>query len=196
GATICSPAAPRCLVCPLADVCRARAAGRQEDIPEKRPRRAVPEIAVDAALVVRGGRWLLCRRAPEGLFGGLWELPEAAALARVTVDDDALAEHTHQLTHGTMRYRVRAGRGTPRRLPPYDRARWVAPGAIPGLGVSSATLALVARLCETEGSWPTPNARKRSSSKGSPRSSTGSPSSATTPSAARTSPTPPAPPPP
>ncbi len=188
GATICSPAAPRCLVCPLGEVCRARATGRQEDIPGKRPRRAVPEVAIEAALVVRGGRWLLCRRAPEGLFGGLWELPHAAALAGVTVGDDVLAEHTHQLTHRTLHYRVRAGRGTPRPLPPYDGARWVAPDAIPALGVSSATLALVARLCETEAPWPTPNARKSSSSQGSPRSSTGSPSSATTPPATRTSP--------
>jgi A/G-specific adenine glycosylase len=188
GATICAPSSPQCLVCPLADVCRARATGRQAEIPAKRVKRAVPEIAVDAALVVDAGRWLVARRAPAGLFGGLWELPDAAALAGVALAADVLAEHTHHLTHRTIHYRVRAGRGEPRALAPYDAVRWVAPDAIGDLGVSSATLALVGHLCDTLGPWPTPNARRRSSSKASRRSSPASDSSATTPRTTRTSP--------
>jgi A/G-specific adenine glycosylase len=191
GATICSPVAPRCLVCPLADICRARETGRQAELPEKKAKRPTPAVAVDAALVTKAGRWLLCRRLPEGLFGGLWELPDTAALAGVTVEKTVLAEHTHQLTHRTMRYRVRAGRGTPRPLPPYDRARWISPEAISELGVSSATLALVTKLCDIQHPWPTPNAPRSSSSKGSRRSSKASPTSATTPPTTPTSPRPP-----
>ncbi|MDX1650671.1 MAG: NUDIX domain-containing protein, partial [Myxococcota bacterium] len=77
GATVCTPRAPRCGACPLRRVCRARAEGDPEALPVKGPRRAPRPVRGVAAWVERGGRVLAVRRPPEGLLGGLWELPGA-----------------------------------------------------------------------------------------------------------------------
>jgi A/G-specific adenine glycosylase len=77
GATLCTPRAPRCEACPLRRVCRAHAAGDPESLPVKGPRRAPRPVRGVAAWVERGGRVLAVRRPPEGLLGGLWELPGA-----------------------------------------------------------------------------------------------------------------------
>jgi A/G-specific adenine glycosylase len=175
GATICTPRAPTCLVCPLATACVARKGGRQDELPVARKRAATPRLEIRAAWIVKGGRWLLARRAPRGLFGGLWELPELDAVAGAErVDARPSAEHTHQLTHRTIHYRVyRAQLARGARLTvgaPYDDARFFTPSALASLGVSSATASLAARLSE-QTPWPTPNARSRSSTKVTTRSS-------------------------
>jgi A/G-specific adenine glycosylase len=148
GATVCTPRAPACLGCPLAVLCVARRTGRQAELPRMAPKRAPAAMAVDSAWIVRGRRWLLLRRRPAGLFGGLWELPAFDALPGVARRGRALAEHVHQLTHRTIRYRVfRADlAGRPPLRPPYDAARFIEPGRLATLAVSSATRALANAL--------------------------------------------------
>jgi A/G-specific adenine glycosylase len=75
GATVCGKPAPRCPRCPVAALCRARAAGRERDVPPARRRAARRPLVLACALAERGGRLLLHRRPPAGLFGGLWALP-------------------------------------------------------------------------------------------------------------------------
>jgi A/G-specific adenine glycosylase len=75
GALICSPATPRCSECPLANVCRARQLGIQEQIP---PRVQTPEpvLVQEVAVVIRrGARLLLVQRPGHGRWSGLWEFP-------------------------------------------------------------------------------------------------------------------------
>lgn len=93
GATVCTPAKPKCGICPLADSCLAREAGRQEEIPATPPRAKRPHRTIEAAYVERDGAILLVRRPDEGLLGGLWEMPSAErekapfeALVRVLTD--------------------------------------------------------------------------------------------------------------
>jgi A/G-specific adenine glycosylase len=159
GATICTPRSPACASCPLAATCVARRDGRQDELPLVARKKAAKRVGIDAALVVRGGRWLLARRAAEGLFGGLWELPELGALAGAVPLGEPVAEHVHQLTHRTIRYRVFRAElaGPPRAGAPYDATRFTSPATLPSLGVSSATLKLAESLRSTE--WPTPKAR-------------------------------------
>jgi A/G-specific adenine glycosylase len=61
GATICTPRAPQCLVCPVAKYCQARQQGKQDLIPEKRKKRATEEITLAAAVFLdaRGQTLLL-----------------------------------------------------------------------------------------------------------------------------------------
>jgi A/G-specific adenine glycosylase len=75
GATICTPRAPACLICPVMQICRARELGIQEERPvlEKKP--AVPHFLVTAAILQRDGKVLIARRPENGLLGGLWEFP-------------------------------------------------------------------------------------------------------------------------
>lgn len=79
GATICTPRAPRCLLCPVAEHCRALQNGRQEELPVRKPRAATPHFEVAAGIIWQGevghSRLLVAQRPAEGLLGGLWEFP-------------------------------------------------------------------------------------------------------------------------
>jgi A/G-specific adenine glycosylase len=85
GATVCTRSAPRCDVCPLAADCVARTAQRTGELPAPRPRKALPQRALRVLLIERGGEILLELRPAQGIWGGLWSLPECA------LEDDALA---------------------------------------------------------------------------------------------------------
>ncbi len=52
GATICTPRSPQCLLCPAANFCAARKLGVQEEIPEKRKKRAPVRVQLAAAIFV------------------------------------------------------------------------------------------------------------------------------------------------
>ena len=75
GATVCTPAVPRCGRCPVREFCWGRVGGRQQELPARPPR---PEtVSVRLALgVVRDadGRVLVFRRR-ESPMRGLYELP-------------------------------------------------------------------------------------------------------------------------
>ncbi len=76
GATVCVPnGAPRCASCPASDFCAARAAGRQQDFPLRKEKRA-RRIEKLTVLVLRcDGALALKKRAASGLLAGLWEFP-------------------------------------------------------------------------------------------------------------------------
>jgi len=74
GATICTPRAPQCLVCPLRPECRA-AAGDPARYPVKAPRQPRPQRYGTAFWLEEDGRVLLIRRPAKGLLGGMRALP-------------------------------------------------------------------------------------------------------------------------
>ena len=60
GATLCTPRAPQCLLCPVAQFCRARKLGLAESLPAARKKRATVEITLASAVLLDpGGRTLL-----------------------------------------------------------------------------------------------------------------------------------------
>lgn len=75
GATICTPRRPRCLLCPVRDLCEGRRAGRETELPVKGRAKAPRPVERAAAVIEREGRLLIVRRPQEGLLAGLWELP-------------------------------------------------------------------------------------------------------------------------
>ncbi len=77
GATVCLPKNPFCLLCPLAELCKARALGVQEGRPVMKPKAPVPHKLKAAAVLVVDGKTLLKQRPAAGLLGGLWEFPSA-----------------------------------------------------------------------------------------------------------------------
>ena len=74
GATVCTPAAPRCDACPLARGCEARRLGIQAVLPVKKAKAASPTVRVAMALARRGDALLLEKRE-SGLLAGTWGLP-------------------------------------------------------------------------------------------------------------------------
>jgi A/G-specific adenine glycosylase len=88
GATLCTRSNPSCVKCPVAQDCVARAEGRVHELPSPRPRKALPERAALALVIVRDARVLFERRPETGVWSGLWSLPEAR------VEADAAHEAT------------------------------------------------------------------------------------------------------
>ncbi|MEX2648442.1 MAG: A/G-specific adenine glycosylase [Alphaproteobacteria bacterium] len=76
GATVCTPRAPRCGDCPWASPCLARASGAPEDFPVRGAKAPRP-VRYGVAFVTRrrDHAILLRRRPPEGLLGGMTEVP-------------------------------------------------------------------------------------------------------------------------
>ena len=79
GATVCLPPGkrvPKCLLCPLEDSCRAKAAGIEGELPRRQPKAAKPtRHAVAFWLQAPDGALLLRRRPEKGLLGGMMEVP-------------------------------------------------------------------------------------------------------------------------
>jgi A/G-specific adenine glycosylase len=118
GATVCTPTAPACGICPWAGACRARAAGIQAELPRKAPRAAKPVRRGIAYVAQReDGALLLERRPDRGLLGGMLGWPgsdwgEAPAPAPpVAAEWQRLeAEARHTFTHFHLRLEIAVAR--------------------------------------------------------------------------------------
>ena len=95
GATVCTPRAPRCAVCPVRTHCRAHALGRPEAFPPVAQRRERVAVRRALAWIERGGRVLLAQQAG-ALLAGLWE-PPGVELAPGADARAALARHLRSL---------------------------------------------------------------------------------------------------
>ncbi len=78
GATLCSVQRPACERCPVTRYCRARAEGREVELPVPARRSKVKEERFHVLVLRMGGATLLVKRPEEGLLAGLWEFPRAA----------------------------------------------------------------------------------------------------------------------
>lgn len=139
GATVCTPRAPRCMVCPLEDVCTARRQGIAAELP-RRAARAVRPVRLGAAFWLRrpDGAVLLRRRAEKGLLGGMMEVPstawrlepwdEAEAAAQAPLPLDAwrplAGAVRHVFTHFELQLTVLAAR-VPADAAPPAAGLWV-----------------------------------------------------------------------
>jgi len=76
GATVCTPAAPTCALCPWMRDCAARRQGIAAGLPRRAEKKARPlRLGVHFWLQDRDGHVLLRRRPANGLLGGMAELP-------------------------------------------------------------------------------------------------------------------------
>ena len=197
GATLCTPTQPRCLVCPIARGCEAARRGTQARYPVTAPRKREDELPVleRAALWLLdgGGQLVLARRVPQGLFGGLWELPQGAtrleiarALGVTRVAREPVAFHDQTLSHRRLRiavYPASWAAAAPRALvgveiPGYDALVRVSLATAHQLGVAASTTTILTKYEDTP--WSSTPRRSPSSRKATTRSSAGSTASATT----------------
>ncbi|MBP6208399.1 MAG: A/G-specific adenine glycosylase [Anaerolineales bacterium] len=102
GATICTPKSPRCLLCPLMEICESRKKGTQEQRPVLKPKKSAPHYVHAAAVIMERGRVLLSQRPSEGLLGGMWEFPNA----RVNADP---AKELTQALNAACRLKLKKG---------------------------------------------------------------------------------------
>ncbi len=119
GATICSARDPRCLLCPLASACKARAQGDPARLPVKAAKKAKPERIGTAYWIERAGKVWLVTRPGEGMLGGMRALPDDGWHARADgsgaapVDghwrDAGAVRHTFTHFHLTLKLKVLKG---------------------------------------------------------------------------------------
>ena len=90
GATVCVPAKPRCLICPLHDHCKAAQQGAQMQRPVMQPRKMTPHYDVAAGVIWQKQPFaspiLIAQRPQSGMLGGMWELPGG----KLTAEDENL----------------------------------------------------------------------------------------------------------
>jgi A/G-specific adenine glycosylase len=83
GATICTPKAPACVLCPLTQGCAARRRGDPETFPRREKKRAGRLRRGAAFVAIRADGHVLVRRRPaKGLLGGMTEVPTTQWLAQ------------------------------------------------------------------------------------------------------------------
>lgn len=87
GATICTPKRPRCLLCPLADRCRARTEIDPEVLPVKLAKKAKPMRTGTAYWIEQDKSVWLVTRQPKGMLGGMRALPDDRWAARRDGDE-------------------------------------------------------------------------------------------------------------
>ena len=159
GATLCTRARPRCDACPFQHDCIARREGATAELPVRKPKRAVPtRSTVMLVLRDRNGRLLLERRAPTGVWAGLWSLPEASdgasardeIAARHGVRSDrewrALAPFSHGFTHFRLDITPLELEIETHSVADADDLRWLLPAEASALGLPAPVRKLIAQL--------------------------------------------------
>lgn len=158
GATVCTRSQLRCEACPLQDDCVARREGLTDQLPTAKPGKRTPTRQT-LMLVLRDAenRVLLERRGSQGVWSGLWSLPEAASpeeawqtakqLAQVG-DARPLAPFTHVFSH----YKLAVEPWLFDRVRPHSRVadhpgqRWYAPADGAALGLPAPVRTLLSSL--------------------------------------------------
>jgi len=113
GATVCTRSRPACARCPLSAQCEAHRTQRVALLPTPRPARRIEQREAVWVVLVADNAVLLERRAPSGLWGGLWSLPELR-----TPQVAAMAPITAEQVADTVAARYRISGPTPVRLAP------------------------------------------------------------------------------
>ncbi|MEO0981875.1 MAG: A/G-specific adenine glycosylase [Pseudomonadota bacterium] len=148
GATICTPKNPNCIICPLSDLCAARAAGEMARYPLK-PKKAAKPQRYGAVFVLVGEAGIAVERRPNtGLLGGMLGLPgsdwtdapprEPLDAAPAQADWRRVGEVRHVFTHFALSLEVwRAEGAAPEEVLAKDRL-----GDLPSVFKKAAKLVL------------------------------------------------------
>jgi A/G-specific adenine glycosylase len=180
GALVCVPRSPRCLVCPLTAQCEANRRGLQDALPTVGPRPA-PLASSEACAVVasQGGKALVVRRNSPGLWAGFWEFPTihlegadpagrsfgepvdlAEGVRRLTGVNVRLGEKRKTIKYSVTKHRVTldvypadAVGGDLQAGPGLSDARWVDPGGLAELALSSAGRRLASAVADHPADW-------------------------------------------
>lgn len=102
GATICTPRAPACSICPIMADCRARGRADLESLPVKLPKKAKPQRHGVAWWIEEDGRIWLVRRPDKGMLGGMRALP-GDAWTDSPPSESGIVHVDHGFTHFDLR---------------------------------------------------------------------------------------------
>jgi A/G-specific adenine glycosylase len=113
GATVCTYRKPKCALCPLAVDCVAFRDNKVDRLPTPKPGKTLPVKETVLLLLVKQGQILLVKRAPEGIWGGLWCLPDlpmsgdateyCAGMGMKATPSEKMDAFYHTFTHFKLR---------------------------------------------------------------------------------------------
>lgn len=152
GAGICTVRDPKCLLCPLADNCLARAEGEPARFPVKAPQPTKPLRKGRAWWIGREGSVWLITRPDGGMLGGMRALPDDGWTARADGSGEAPVPAVweaagvvrHTFTHATLDLSVLRGSSNAQ---PHGEGEWwpvdrIGEAGLPTLFAKAARLAL------------------------------------------------------
>ena len=145
GATVCLPKQPQCLLCPIAECCKARQQGTENELPVKL--RKVEPVKLERTLLVvqKDGGILMWRRPAESRkLAGFWELPEPHLIPSVQIGV-RLGEFRHSITNHNYVFCVNIAEV--RRKP--ENFEWVSAGELQKLPLSTTSRKALAIFSST-----------------------------------------------
>jgi len=115
GATLCTRSSPACDDCPVQQDCKARLNGTIDQLPGKKPKKALPvKKAYWLVIQTDANSVILENRPPSGLWGGLWTFPEVEHTDQITSkcqelganykDHRSLRQQRHTFSHFHLDY--------------------------------------------------------------------------------------------
>ena len=162
GATVCTRSSPGCGHCPLAGDCVAFETGAVADYPGRKPKKDKPLKTTTMLLATSGDAVYLEKRPANGIWGGLWSLPElgdedaSAWSGRVLADAQPDIEPWSVLRHSFSHYdldiqpllvRVAA---SSRKVADADTATWYQLTDLPPGGIAAPVRKLIDNLQESD----------------------------------------------
>ncbi len=138
GATVCTPRAPQCMICPLQSLCQAFHQGTAEDRPVKKPKAPAQTVHHIVIAIQRKGRFLFEQRPDSGMWSKLWQMPTCQDPLPTTQHAAWIKSHTgltvdpprqrgsfeHPTTHRRIRFTLWACTATQGRLKP-NLGQWL-----------------------------------------------------------------------
>ncbi len=105
GALICTSRNPSCLLCPVQPHCIAYRDNLINSLPTRKPKVAYPTKQAFFLILTDGHTILLKQRPNNGIWGGLWCLPEFKTLSDIPYQNyQILPERSHLFTHYRLRF--------------------------------------------------------------------------------------------
>lgn len=111
GASICTPTAPACDVCPLESSCEARRTGRTSELPTPKLKRATVHLSIPLYVVSDADGRVLMRREEGPLMGAMYHLPHGGsgllpAQRFEAVAGERLGSFRHTITNRRIEFTV------------------------------------------------------------------------------------------
>lgn len=132
GATLCTPKSPNCSECPLATQCQALATERVSELPTPKPKKVLPVKTATFAWHTSEQGIYLVKRPAEGIWGGLWCLPEQTETGQQQVaESKAVGRFRHTFSH----YKLAAEVVAQQTQPSEQQGQWFLPQRLADIGL-------------------------------------------------------------
>ena len=144
GALVCTRTKPQCELCPLANNCQAFEAQRVNEYPARAPKKLKPFKKQNFALILdKKNNLFLYKRPEQGIWGGLWSLPEFDSLKKIKgslgklKSNSKLDEIKHSFTHFHLTLQPTLFKFTDKLMPSIPlEGRWFKPEEFESLGLA------------------------------------------------------------